>query len=672
MGINSGNFGTVDHCGKVTRKYLYLMAGLAVFILLSTYIYKFHYLPGTRSKVAAINRISAPPAQFATPPANAPMTGAAVTPVTLAGVRMALQEGPAAMLPVDTVVRQTPFANTVQGIKESIVSISAVQSGPPVGGNQTTDARPRFAAPFSGHGSENIGSGVILSRNGYIVTNNHVVKNSTTLTVTLFTQLGSRRYAADIVKLDEALDLALLKIHPDEVLKPAPLGDSSTVEIADSVITIGSPFGLDQTVSRGVVSGLRRAVVIDHVTHDQLIQTDAAINQGNSGGAMINRNGEVIGINTAIYTPVGAFSGIGFAIPVNKVKAFMQDAVVVDGRPVGLRPAMAAGHMGQNVAAPQGPPIRANAAVPANHADGRDRMACATCHQIIAGKGQPAVVAFQPAMALPVVAQEAAPSINAGVPAPHRDGREKMDCRICHQVRGTAPNARPLPSPTVPAATTVAQRLTQTYFEGAVLETLDPLLVNRLNAQVSDGAFVATVYADTSAALAGLQAGDIIFKLNARWVLTPEEFMQRVADYKVGDSLRLGVYRGGERLNLYLTLSGQIQQPVVEQGMAGGQAALVATELVWMGAELKPITPELMAKKRELNGKKGIYVNDVDRNSLAEQITLQKGDIIQRINGSPVNSMAGLERAINAADLKQGVLFLLERNGRALYLTGRR
>ncbi len=162
--------------------------------------------------------------------------------------------------------------------------------------------------------------GWLLRPNGYIVTNSHVVKNSTGLSITVFGDMGPKRYRGEVVKLDETIDLALLKISPDEILKPARLGDSKQVQIADPVITIGSPFGLDQPSVVACVSGLRRAVVIDSVTHDQLIQTDAAINQGNSGGAMVNRNGEVTGINTAIYTPTGAFSGIGFAIPINKVK----------------------------------------------------------------------------------------------------------------------------------------------------------------------------------------------------------------------------------------------------------------------------------------------------------------------------------------------------------------
>ena len=102
------------------------------------------------------------------------------------------------------------------------------------------------------------------------------------------------------------------------------LGNSDDVRVADGVIAIGSPFGLEQTVSHGIVSAVRKSMVIEEVTHTNLIQTDAAINQGNSGGPLIAKNGAVIGINTAIYTPTGAFAGIGFAVSSNNVRMFLQ------------------------------------------------------------------------------------------------------------------------------------------------------------------------------------------------------------------------------------------------------------------------------------------------------------------------------------------------------------
>jgi serine protease Do len=570
MDFNLGNFNSAGHCGKGARKYLYLMGGLALFILLATYIYEYHYLPGKQRQtgVVAANQLQAQAVQFAAPPASMgmnviaantppavnvaaprvpPVIPASATPpgnhqadgraqmvcsschqVTGAnGAAVAFQNNPGMMLPVDNLPQQIPFARVVQDLKSSIVSISAMQTSMANQTNQPTDGKPHFANPFSGTSTESVGSGVIVSRNGYIVTNNHVVKNSAGLSVTVFTQLGPKRYRGDIVKLDETLDLALIKISPDEVLKPAPLGDSAQIQIADSVITIGSPFGLDQTVSRGIVSGLRRAVVIESITHDQLIQTDAAINQGNSGGAMVNRDGEVIGVNTAIYTPTGAFSGIGFAIPINKVKTFMQDTVKVDGQPLAGVAAMApGGGMARNVAAPQGPPIRPNAPIPGNHKrDGRGKMACESCHQIIGGgrwQGQlmPAAFGF------------GVPPQNAGV---------------------TTGSLSPFG---LPAA---AQASAQINMQGALLEPLTPLLLSKINAQVTDGAFVASVYPNSAAERAGLQAGDIIFKIEGRWVLSPQEVATMMMNYKTGDNLRLSVYSGGQRRNLYLVLGGQGQ-----------------------------------------------------------------------------------------------------------------
>ncbi len=403
MEFHFGKFGTPDHCGKDTRKYLYVMGGLAIFILLATYVYEYHYLAGkqARQDVAAVNQTQGQAVQFASAPSSLGMN--VMTPInstaTMAGAplapaqRVVFQNNPSMMMPVDNPPPRPQFNSVVQGLRGSIVSITASQSRainrPVAQGN----GGPRFAEPMIGSNSESIGSGVVVSNNGYIVTNYHVVKNSTGLMVTLFGKRGSENFRADMVKQDPSLDLALLKIQPNDPTQPAPLGDSSQLQVADSVIAIGSPFGLDLTVSRGIVSGMRRAIVIDGVTHDQMIQTDAAINQGNSGGAMINRDGEVIGINTAIYTPTGAFAGIGFAIPVNKVKGFIQDQVsltdMAPGQgnsmqmldPLPIRRQTMSGTQMQNVAAPQGPPIRANAMPPANHSDGRDRMACATCHQ---------------------------------------------------------------------------------------------------------------------------------------------------------------------------------------------------------------------------------------------------------------------------------------------------
>jgi len=167
-----------------------------------------------------------------------------------------------------------------------------------------------------------VGSGVIVDPKGYIVTNQHVVANATSVNVTLF---GAENavYPAEIVLQDQGQDQAILKIASNRVLPAAKLGDSEMIEVGDIVLAIGSPFGLEQTVTMGIISDDRRDLQIDKMLYEDLIQTDAAINKGNSGGPLINIHGEVIGINTAIYAPTGIFTGVGFAIPINKAKLLL-------------------------------------------------------------------------------------------------------------------------------------------------------------------------------------------------------------------------------------------------------------------------------------------------------------------------------------------------------------
>jgi S1-C subfamily serine protease len=170
------------------------------------------------------------------------------------------------------------------------------------------------------------GTGFIWNEEGYIVTNFHVVQQANVVTVTL--QDGTS-YEAVPVGSDPDKDLAVLKINvPESELSPVILGDSSLLEVGRKVIAIGNPFGLDTTMTVGVVSALGRE--IDSISRRKIrdvIQTDAAINPGNSGGPLLNSLGQLIGVNTAIFSPSGANSGIGFAIPVNTVKRIVPELI---------------------------------------------------------------------------------------------------------------------------------------------------------------------------------------------------------------------------------------------------------------------------------------------------------------------------------------------------------
>jgi S1-C subfamily serine protease len=177
---------------------------------------------------------------------------------------------------------------------------------------------------------EGAGSGFLIDPRGYILTNFHVVQEAQSIEVVLGDQT---RYVAKFIGADQRNDVALIKIDPKgKTLVALPLGDSSKLQVGQKVLAIGNPFGFQSTLTTGVVSALGRTVQTSQTTLiDEAIQTDAAINRGNSGGPLINSHGEVIGINSAIYTPSGTTAGIGFAIPVNTAKRIAHD-LMTEGR----------------------------------------------------------------------------------------------------------------------------------------------------------------------------------------------------------------------------------------------------------------------------------------------------------------------------------------------------
>ncbi|HEY4646234.1 MAG TPA: DegQ family serine endoprotease [Steroidobacteraceae bacterium] len=175
---------------------------------------------------------------------------------------------------------------------------------------------------------QSAGSGVVVdAKNGYIITNAHVVENATEITVTTH---DNRNFTAKVVGADTGSDVAVLKLNEQNgkmaLLPSIPLGDSSKVEVGDFVVAIGNPFALQHTVTSGIISALGRSG-INPDGYEDFIQTDAAINPGNSGGALVNLRGELVGINSAILSRTGGNIGIGFAIPVNMVKSVMNQLI---------------------------------------------------------------------------------------------------------------------------------------------------------------------------------------------------------------------------------------------------------------------------------------------------------------------------------------------------------
>ena len=231
-----------------------------------------------------------------------------------------------AVQPVDLTVAAEKACNAV-------VYIKVVMGGK----TQTVEYQDPFAdffGEFFGRGQggtqrrqvqtpkrEAAGSGVIISDDGYIVTNNHVVENADEITITLN---DNREFTAKVIGLDPDTDLALLKIEATG-LQPIVIGDSEQLKVGEWVLAVGNPFNLTSTVTAGIVSAKARNIGAHKNGIESFIQTDAAINQGNSGGALVNTRGELVGINAMLYSQTGSFSGYGFAIPTSIMQKVVTD-----------------------------------------------------------------------------------------------------------------------------------------------------------------------------------------------------------------------------------------------------------------------------------------------------------------------------------------------------------
>lgn len=247
------------------------------------------------------------------------------------------QDGRSALLAL-----QDAFVQVAQSVKPVVVNIATTQRPRPPEGRRVPQVPPQFREPFRDFFGEDfferffgerpqrerrsLGSGVIVDRRGYILTNNHVIEQADEIEVRLS---DKRKYTAQVIGKDPKTDLAVIKIQAPDDLPVARLGDSARIRIGEWAIAIGNPFGLDQTVTVGVISAVGRSDV-GIATYEDFIQTDASINPGNSGGPLVNLNGEVIGINTAI---VATGQGIGFAIPISMARE-IKDRLIAQGKVV--------------------------------------------------------------------------------------------------------------------------------------------------------------------------------------------------------------------------------------------------------------------------------------------------------------------------------------------------
>jgi len=247
------------------------------------------------------------------------------TPMKLTAAALVAGMATAAVMPTAALaVPPGGYADLVEEVSPSVVFIEVT------GKSQSAQMAPRIPEslrrhfgdqlPQGGQPQQGLGSGFIISKDGQIVTNHHVVAGADLVTVKL---ADGRSFKAEVTGSDPATDIALLKITSDVDLPAVEFGSSDTLRVGDEVVAVGNPFGLGGTVTSGIISALSRN--INAGPYDDFIQTDAAINRGNSGGPLFNNEGDVIGVNTAIISPGGGSVGIGFAVPSDLVQTIVAD-----------------------------------------------------------------------------------------------------------------------------------------------------------------------------------------------------------------------------------------------------------------------------------------------------------------------------------------------------------
>jgi Do/DeqQ family serine protease len=389
--------------------------------------------------------------------------------------------------------------------------------------------RPQRAPRLRG-----MGSGVIVSEDGYILTNNHVIDQADEIRVEM---TDRRTFTAKIVGTDEATDLALLKVDAAN-LPRLTLGNSDAVDVGDVVLAVGNPLGVGQTVTMGIISAKGRSTGVGDGSYEDFLQTDAPINQGNSGGALVNLDGELIGINSQILSTSQGNIGIGFAIPANMAKNVMdqlRESGKVTRAQLGVTVQQVTEEMAQSLGLKQ-----AGGAIVSSVADGSaaERAGIKQGDVIMSFNARP-VEDFN---TLRNRVADAMPGSNASVTV-IRDGEEKtLTVKLDEaRPRASAANDSAMPGEADKAAL------------GVSVAPLTPELANRLGIKDRDakGVVIQGVNPDGRAADAGLQPGDVIEQVNRTPVETVEELRSAVT--KAGDRpILLLINRDG--VNTFVTV----------------------------------------------------------------------------------------------------------------------
>lgn len=457
------------------------------------------------------------------------------------GSRPAIAQAGGARPAVNAQTGESPFVAVADAVIPTVVYISAektvkLSARQPGSGGQLDEFFRRFFPDMPEIPLEQqrnaLGSGVIVDPKGYIVTNNHVVAGFDRIVVKLSDGKEFTSKHVKVVGRDEKTDLAVIKVETDRPLPAISFGRVEDIKVGDWAIAVGSAFGLQSTVTVGVISAKGRSGIPlpEGPSYQDFIQTDASINPGNSGGPLVNIRGELIGINSAIRSPVGANVGIGFAVPVDMVKS-VTDQLREHGKVVrgflGIRP-------------------------------------------------QPITEAIRK-----------------------------------------------------------AKRLESTK-----------------------GVLVSEVIKNQPAERAGIEAGDVILKVNGVEMESVERFRMAIAEFAPGTSVTLTLVRDGKTLTKKVTLAempGEEQASVQEEDKPGAR----------LGIQVRALTE---SERQEAKVEGGILVESVESGSAAADAGLQRGDIILEVGDKKVSSVAEFNRAVKALGKGEAALLRVQRGGVKLYV----
>jgi serine protease Do len=432
---------------------------------------------------------------------------------------------------------QDAFVQVAQSVKPAVVNIATTERPRPTEGRRSPQVPPFFRGPFRDFFGEDfferffgeppqrerhsLGSGVIVDSRGYILTNNHVIEQADEIEVRLS---DKRKFSATVVGKDSKTDLAVIRIDAAGALPVARLGDSDKIRTGEWAIAIGNPFGLDQTVTVGVISAVGRADM-GITTYEDFIQTDASINPGNSGGPLLNLQGEVVGVNTAI---VASGKGIGFAIPINMARE-IKDRLIAQGKVVRAWLGVGIQELTEELAAQFGVKPEDGVLVGNVMADTpaeRGGLKPGDIIQEFNGNKISNVRQLQREVAQSPV----------GSPARLQVLREKQPMTLT-VVLGEQPTD--LTAGQEPSPAEAAEQF------GLTVQDLPPELRNQLRLTNVDGVIVSSVDEAGAAARAGVRPGDVISEANREPVKSARDFTRILGQMRRGANLLLLVRRDG-------------------------------------------------------------------------------------------------------------------------------